>query len=230
MEAFRARQAVAVILMTLAAGLAACSRKPTKAEQIAALDGAYQSGVLTKDEYDVKKAALVGTPPVAPAPVPVAPPEPVPVAPAPAAIPPEPAAPAPARAAPTPRPAPVAEPEPTPAPSAGCEDVSGKDKGTQERIFAQSVAVVKKAAVAALKTLDFNIHSDENNAIEASKKRHIGVIVGAGGERVVLRFKAVPQGTRVTAETKKSFVGRMAQKSWSSAVLAQTACNLKTAR
>ena len=32
----------------------------SQAEQIAALDSAYQSGVLTKEEYDAKKAAIVG--------------------------------------------------------------------------------------------------------------------------------------------------------------------------
>ena len=92
------------------------------------------------------------------------------------------------------------------------------------------VATVRKAAAEALRTLDFTIHRDSNNEIEASKKRHIGVLVGAGGERVTLLFKAAKQGnvegTRVTGETKKSFVGRVSQKTWTGAVLAQIACDL----
>jgi hypothetical protein len=94
-------------------------------------------------------------------------------------------------------------------------------------------AAVRRAAASALRTLDFTIHKDSNNEIEASKKRHIGVLIGAGGEKVILQFKTSRQGglegTLVTGETKKSFVGRVAQKSWTTAVLAQTACVLRDA-
>jgi hypothetical protein len=93
------------------------------------------------------------------------------------------------------------------------------------------VARVKEAAEAALGALDFTIRKDDSGEIEASKNRHIGVLVGAGGEREILQFEAATQdgqnGTRVTGETKKSFMGRLAQKSWTAAVLAQTACNLR---
>ncbi len=103
----------------------------------------------------------------------------------------------------------------------------------QERFFPMPVATVKKEAVAALKSLDFTIHKDAGNEVEASRNRHIGVIIGSGGERVVLQFVVAQQGgqkgTRITAETKKSIVGRLAQKSWTNAVLAQTACMLKDA-
>ena len=125
------------------------------------------------------------------------------------------------------------EDEEEPAPSAGCEDTEYKSggKGTQERFFPMPVASVKKGAVAALESLDFTIHKNAGKEIEASKNRHIGVIIGAGGERVALQFLEAQQGgqkgTRMTAETKKSFVGRLAQKSWTNAVLAQTACMLK---
>lgn len=90
---------------------------------------------------------------------------------------------------------------------------------------------MKQAAEAALATLDFTIHQDNGNQIEASKNRHIGVLVGAGGERETLQFEPATEngqsGTRVTGATKKSFMGRLAQKSWTAAVLAQTACNLR---
>lgn len=93
------------------------------------------------------------------------------------------------------------------------------------------LAKVKKAAAAALKTLDFHIRRNANNEIEASKRRHIGALVGAGGEKVILHFKETQQGgqngTRVTGETRKTFVGRVAQKSWTNAVLAQTTCILR---
>jgi hypothetical protein len=231
-DADAAREAVkkfwiALVLCALVC-LSACGNRKSQAEQLAALDSAYQSGVLTKEEYDLKKAAIVGPAPQAP-PVAAVPAAAAPVTPAAPAPPPEPPAP----------PAPVAkavkpeQPEPEPAPSSGCEDAEYKSNksGPQTRFFPMPVAKVKTATLAALATLDFTIHKDSGNEIEASKKRHIGVVIGAGGEREILHFEPAQQGgqkgTRVTGETKKSFTGRLAQKSWTGAVLAQTACNLR---
>src|ERR1039457_878545 len=45
---------------------AAACKKENQAEQLAALDGAYQAGVLSKAEYDAKRLALMGPPPAAP--------------------------------------------------------------------------------------------------------------------------------------------------------------------
>lgn len=216
-----------VALLVLSAG--ACKRE-NKAEQLAALDSAYQSGVLSKAEYDAKRLALVGPPPANP-------PSDTPPAPAPA--PPEPAARRPSPAAQT-RPAPQSgarEAELEPGPLAGCEDAeykSGQVKGAQQRFYPASMDAVKTAAGAALSGLDFNIQKDTGNDWEASKRRHIGAIVGAGGERLTLHFENAHQGkqagTLVTGETKKSFVGRVTQKSWTSAVLAQITCQLRARR
>jgi hypothetical protein len=259
-------------MVLLAAGLVAATacNRTNKAEQLAALDGAYQSGLLTRDEYDAKRRALTAQ---APEPATTQAPVPVP-SPAPAAAPPPkviqpPAQPAPALPPPrasTPLPAPPITPpsspkasaaaappeppiapsappggddakEPAPAPLAGCEDAqykSGGQKGAEDRFFAAPPEVVRRAAVSALGSLDFNIHKNSSNIIEASKRRHIGVLVGAGGERVILTFQKTERGgqsgTRVVGETKKSFVGRMAQKTWTDAVLAQIDCKLREAR
>ena len=280
-------------LMPVAALLvvsAAC-RKDNKAEQLAALENAYRSGVLTEGEYNAKRLALMGPAPAKPtapmaAPVP-APPVANPVPPAPrspssdtvaapsqlpAPPPPQPAPqPAPGQtpphaatgAAPVPQPpratpplppahpeppavetrptpqtgAAESEPEPEPQPLAGCEDAeyrSGNVKGARQRFYPAPIDSVKRAAGAALLSLDFNIHRDAGNEMEASKRRHIGAIVGAGGERLILHFAEAQQGghagTLVTGETRKSFVGRMAQKSWTNAVLAQIACHLRERR
>lgn len=116
----------------------------------------------------------------------------------------------------------------------GCEEAehkSGGQKGEQERFFAVPPEMVRRAAVSALDSLDFNIHKSSENKIEASKKRHIGVFVGAGGERVILTFRETKEaghsGTLVIGQTKKSFVGRLAQRTWTDAVFAQIACNLR---
>ncbi len=200
MDSYAAREAVKKLRIILIFGIAliclsACGRK-SQAEQLAALDSAYQSGVLTKEEYDAKKAALMG-----PAP-------PVPAAPAPAATVITPAAPA-----------------PEPARSKGCEDAESQPPktGRQSRFYPLPEARVKRAARAALATLNFTIHKDSGEEIETDKR--------AGGEREILHFEATLQdgrrGTRVTAETKKGLIGRVAQKSWTASILAQTACNLR---
>jgi len=110
----------------------------------------------------------------------------------------------------------------------------GGQKGAEERFFAAPPEAVRRAAVSALDGLDFNIHKTSKNEIEASKKRHIGVIVGAGGERVILTFQKTERGgqsgTRVIGETKKSFVGHMAQRTWTDAVLAEIGCKLRSSR
>jgi hypothetical protein len=269
---------VAALLVVLVVSAAAC-RKENKAEQLAALENAYRSGVLTQAEYDAKRLALVGPPSAAlaaPAKPPVANPvtprnppsgtaaapagviatNPVPSGPA-APIAPRPqAAPAappvtPPRTAPAPAtparqpelpaaqtgPAPqtsAGEPEPEPEPLPGCEDAeyrSGKVKGARQRFYPAPVDSVRRAAGEALRSLDFNIHTNTRNEMEASKRRHISAIVGAGGERLILHFQKAQQGgqagTLVTGETRKSFVGRVAQKSWTNAVLAQIACHLR---
>lgn len=224
----------------------ACNRT-NKSEQLAALDSAYQSGLLTKDEYDAKRLALTAR---APAPVATQAPAPTPApvaSPAPAAAPPPKVIPPPAQPAPIsppPRastPLPVsaaprgdaAAKEPEPAPLAACDDAeyrSGGQKGAEDRFFAAPPEVVRHAAVSVLGSLDFTIHKNSSNEIEASKKRHIGAIVGAGGERVILTFRKTERGgqsgTRVRGETRKSFVGRVTQKTWTDAVLSQIACKL----
>ena len=121
-----------------------------------------------------------------------------------------------------------------PAPLAGCEDdvKSGKEKGKQERFFPHPVDKVKEATKSALAALEFEVKKDDAKGLEANKRRHLGVFVGSGGEKVVLHFTEAEEngqkGTRVTGETKKGFVGRVGQKSWTAAVLAQTACQLRS--
>jgi hypothetical protein len=213
----------------------ACNHASDKAEQLAALDNAYQSGLLTKDEYDAKRRALTETEAATAAAAPSPAPEPSPSPVAALAVPTRRASAAPVAASTTPsRSSSNTHAGPAePAPLAGCQDTeykSGGQKGAETRFFAASPEVVRRAAVSALDSLDFNIRTNTNKEIEASKKRHLGAIVGAGGERVILTFKETAQagqsGTRVVGQTKKNFVGHVSQKTWTDAVLAQIACKL----
>jgi hypothetical protein len=125
------------------------------------------------------------------------------------------------------------EKEEEPAVLAGCEDEEFKSGGQKEvsRFYAAPPEDVWKAAVATLNGMDFNIHKNTEKEIEATRRRNIGVVVGAGGEKVTLTLKKATNqgrsGTMVTGETKKSFVGRLAQRTWTDAVLAQMACKLR---
>jgi hypothetical protein len=106
--------------------------------------------------------------------------------------------------------------------------------GARQRFYPAPLDSVMAAARAALHSLDFNIHKDTGTEMEASKQRHLSAVVGAGGERLILHFEKSRQGDRpgtlVTGETKKNFVGRVTQKSWTNAILAQIACHLAARR
>jgi len=267
---------VAALLMS-----AGCNRETKQSDPSAALENAYKSGLLTKEEYEAKKLAMAGkTLESLPAPAPaaeptpaqpvetkpevktavtrpaVAKPEPKPrqaaaqkqagpfeqavanpnSTPAASALPapPPPVEPPPA-AAPPPPPAPAEKPAPSvakavaPAKTHGCDDADAKpdsDNDTKERTFAASQETVRRAALEAFAALDFQIQKNTSAVLDAKKKRHLGAIVGAGGEHVVLSMEKSGQGTKVTAKTVKSIAGRLAQKNWTNAVLAQLACRL----
>jgi hypothetical protein len=239
MKASRFQALFVAVVLLVAVG---CEH-PDKADQLAALNNAYQSGLLTKDEYDAKRLALTGetvavSQASAPNPAQAAVPTPKAIVRPPAHGSPV----LPRHKSARPAAAPITATVPTsgteagesgPAPLAGCDDAeykSGGQKGAQERFFAASPETVRRAAAAALGSLDFDIRKNSNKEIDASKRRHIGAIVGAGGERVILTFKetdhAGQSGTQVIGQTKKSFLGHMAQKTWTDAVLAQMACKL----
>lgn len=99
----------------------------------------------------------------------------------------------------------------------------GKEKGEQARFFAYSLPKVKAAMVSALNSNEFEVKKEEGNELEAKHKRHVGAFVGSGGETLIVNFQEAEEGgakgTHVSAETKKGFVGRAGQKSWSDAVL-----------
>lgn len=118
-----------------------------------------------------------------------------------------------------------------PAPTAGCastEIKSGKEKGLQKRFYEAPLPKVKEALLGALAALEFNVKKDTGNEISAQKSRHMGVFVGSGGETLNLKLAEGEEdgkkGTVVEGETKKGFVGRAGQKSWTNAVFDQTAC------
>jgi hypothetical protein len=135
------------------------------------------------------------------------------------------------------RPAPptIDRDEDAPAPTSACADNQvrhGKEKGLQERFYPMPLPQVRAAVMQALKDLEFNVRRASDTELEASKKRHLGLLIGSGGEKMMLQFEETVQGnqrgTRVTGETKKNILMRAGQKSWTNAVLDQANCNLRT--
>jgi len=121
-----------------------------------------------------------------------------------------------------------------PAPLSGCQDAesrAGGPLGQQERFFVASEDAVRRAALQAFANLDFTVHSSTAHEIEATKKGRLNAVVGGGTEKVILHFssarKGGQMGTRVAGDTKRGIIGRLTQKSWTSAVLAQIGCNLR---
>lgn len=102
-----------------------------------------------------------------------------------------------------------------------------------ERFFPAPEDAVRRAANTALDSLEFVVQKDAVHEMEASRKRHLTAAV-TGGEKLILHFSSTQRsgqrGTLVTGETKKSIVGRLTQKTWTSAVMAQIACNLRNGR
>ncbi len=135
----------------------------------------------------------------------------------------------------TPSAPPIAQPaEAEPAPLTGCQDMearAGGPNGVQQRFFPVSEDIARQAALKAFANLDFTIHRSDQHEIEASKKGKLNTVVGGGAERVIVHFASARldgrPGTKVTAETKKGLVGRVTQKPWTGAVLAQISCNLR---
>lgn len=106
----------------------------------------------------------------------------------------------------------------------------GKDSKI-EHFFAAPADKVKQAIVDAMKAIECTPDKQTDTEIQGQRKRHIGVMVGSGGE--VLSFTLAPAtengvaGTKVVGDTKKTFAGRMGQKSWTDAVLTRAECLLK---
>jgi hypothetical protein len=82
----------------------------------------------------------------------------------------------------------------------------------------QAMDIAKKV----ISGLDATINKETANSIEAQRNRHFGVMVGSGGEEIVVELKKIDDTkTFVTAATKTGFVGAVGQKAWSCEIVDQ---------
>lgn len=80
----------------------------------------------------------------------------------------------------------------------------------------RTMEIVKRVMVA----VDANIEAETPTTINAQRNRHIGVLVGSGGEELFINIKTVAADkTYVTVATKTGFVGAAGQKAWSCQVV-----------
>jgi hypothetical protein len=106
----------------------------------------------------------------------------------------------------------------------------GKDSKI-ERFYPALPDKVKQAVIEAMKAVEFVPDKQTDTEIQGQRKRHFGVIIGSGGEILAVALAPATEkevsGTKVTAETKKTFAGRAGQKNWTDAVLERADCLLK---
>lgn len=98
----------------------------------------------------------------------------------------------------------------------GCYDASVLLGASLER----TKDVTKKVLVA----VDSTIGEETANSIAAQRNRHVGLLVGSGGEELFVNWKSVAADkTFVTVATKTGFVGAAGQKAWSCQVVDEMA-------
>lgn len=91
-------------------------------------------------------------------------------------------------------------------------------------LLSKDLAASKDIARKVLAAIDASIKVDSDAQIDAQRNRHVGVLVGSGGEELTLTFKAeTAKTTFVTAATKTGFVGGAGQKAWSCQIVDEMA-------
>ncbi len=72
--------------------------------------------------------------------------------------------------------------------------------------------ITKKVLVA----VDAHVEAEKPESIMAQRNRHIGLLVGSGGEELFVNWNSInADKTYVTVATKTGFVGGAGQKAWS---------------
>jgi hypothetical protein len=108
----------------------------------------------------------------------------------------------------------------------------GKDDRTKgskdvDQTVAYPMDKVFDAAKQALLTHGCNIKKEKADYLECTKDRHIGMVVGSGGEKITVKLTPKGNETRVEIKTGKGFVGRLGKKNWSTPVFDEMMKTLK---
>lgn len=108
------------------------------------------------------------------------------------------------------------------------EDATKGSKDVNE-VIQYPMDAVQKAVKAGMQTYGFDIKQEKPDYLDGTRSRHVGVVVGSGGEKVTVKLSPESGGTRVKIETGKGFVGRMGKKNWSTPIFNEALKVLKGA-
>lgn len=109
------------------------------------------------------------------------------------------------------------------------KDDASKGSKDVDQTVAYPMDKVLEAAKQALTTYGCDINKEKEKAdyLECTRDRHIGVVVGSGGEKVTVKLSAKGSETRVEIKTGKGFVGRLGKKNWSTPIFDEMVKTLK---
>jgi hypothetical protein len=106
------------------------------------------------------------------------------------------------------------------------EDAS-KDSKDVDQTVAYPAAKVLEAARQALTAYGCEVKKEKPDYLECTRSRHVGVMVGSGGEKVTVQLTDKGAETRVQINTGKGFVGRLGKKNWSTPIFDDMMTTLK---
>jgi hypothetical protein len=114
-------------------------------------------------------------------------------------------------------------------PAKQAEEKDDPSKGSKDvdRTVAYPIAEVLDAAKQALTTYGCDVKKERPDYLECTRDRHVGVMLGSGGEKVTVRLSAKGSETRVEIKTGKGFVGRLGKKNWSTPMFDEMMKTLK---
>jgi hypothetical protein len=114
----------------------------------------------------------------------------------------------------------LAQPQPVlrAASQAEKNDDASKDSKDVDRTIAYPAAKVLEAARQALTTYGCEVKKTKPDYLECTRSRHVGVVIGSGGEKVTVQLTDMGPETRVQIKTGKGFVGRLGKKNWSTPI------------
>ena len=104
-----------------------------------------------------------------------------------------------------------------------------KDSKDIDEVIQYPMDAVQRAVKAGMQTYGFDIKKEKADYLEGTRSRHVGVVVGSGGEKVTVKLSPESGGTRVKIETGKGFVGRLGKKNWSTPIFNEALKVLKGA-
>ena len=107
-------------------------------------------------------------------------------------------------------------------------DDASKGSKDVDQTVAYPMARVLGAAKEAVAVYGCDVKKEKPDYLECTRDRHIGVVVGSGGEKVTVELTSKGNETRVVIKTGKGFAGRLGKKNWSTPIFDEMMKTLKT--